>query len=146
MEENTKYYVVKRKALPEILLEVAKVNQMLENEDLTIAEATARVGISRSSYYKYKDDIYPLRDNIHGSALTFVMSMEDEPGLLSRASKIIAGYGVNILTIQQTMPVNGVSTLTMTLEFLPSSGDSSDMIAEIEKLQGVRYLKILARG
>ena len=79
MEEDNKYYVVRRKALPEILLEVAKVNSLLENEDLTVAEAANRVGISRSSYYKYKDDIFPLRDNIHGRTMTFVMSMEDEP-------------------------------------------------------------------
>ena len=146
MQEEKKYYVVRKKALPEILLEVAKVNSMLENEDVTIAEATARVGISRSSYYKYKDDIFPLRDNLHGSALTFVMSMEDQPGMLSVVLKTLASYGVNILTIHQTIPVNGVASLTISVEILPGAGDSSEMIEQIERLSGVRYLKILARG
>lgn len=146
MEEDNKYYVVRRKALPEILLEVAKVNSLLENEDLTVAEAANRVGISRSSYYKYKDDIFPLRDNIHGRTMTFVMSMEDEPGMLSLVLKTLASFGVNILTIHQTIPVNGVASLTISVEILPGAGDSSEMITQIEKLEGVRYLKILARG
>ena len=31
MPEDIKYYVVKQKALPEVLLKVAKVNRLLEN-------------------------------------------------------------------------------------------------------------------
>lgn len=145
MSEDIKYYVVKQKALPEVLLKVAKVNRLLENKNISIAEATERVGISRSSFYKYKEDIFPFRDNVRGKTITFVLSMDDTPGLLSRVLGKVAEYKANILTIHQTIPINGVASLTLSVDILPNTGDSSKMIEDIEQMDGVRYLKILSR-
>ena len=145
MTEDSKYYVVKQKALPEVLLKVAQVNKIIETKRMSIAEATESVGISRSSYYKYKDDIFPFRDNVKGKTITFVLSMDDEPGLLSLVLKKVAKFKANILTIHQTIPVNGVASLTLSVDILPTTGDSSKMIEEIEQLEGIRYLKILSR-
>ena len=145
MTEDSKYYVVKQKALPEVLLKVAQVNKIIETKRMSIAEATESVGISRSSYYKYKDDIFPFRDNVKGKTITFVLSMDDEPGILSVVLKTIAEYKANLLTIHQTIPVNGVASLTLSVDILPTTGDSAKMIEQIEQLSGVRYLKILRR-
>ena len=146
MTEDSKYYVVKQKALPEVLLKVAQVNKIIETKRMSIAEATESVGISRSSYYKYKDDIFPFRDNVKGKTITFVLSMDDEPGILSVVLKTIAEYKANLLTIHQTIPVNGVASLTLSVDILPTTGDSAKMIEQIEQLSGVRYLKILSRA
>ena len=145
MTEDSKYYVVKQKALPEVLLKVAQVNKIIETKRMSIVEATESVGISRSSYYKYKDDIFPFRDNVKGKTITFVLSMDDEPGILSVVLKTIAEYKANLLTIHQTIPVNGVASLTLSVDILPTTGDSAKMIEQIEQLSGVRYLKILSR-
>lgn len=145
MTEDSKYYVVKQKALPEVLLKVAQVNKIIETKRMSIAEATESVGISRSSYYKYKDDIFPFRDNVKGKTITFVLSMDDEPGILSVVLKTIAEYKANLLTIHQTIPVNGVASLTLSVDILPTTRDSAKMIEQIEQLSGVRYLKILSR-
>ena len=145
MTEDSKYYVVKQKALPEVLLKVAQVNKIIETKRMSIAEATESVGISRSSYYKYKDDIFPFRDNVKGKTITFVLSMDDEPGILSVVLKTIAEYKANLLTIHQTIPVNGVASLTLSVDILPTTGDSAKMIEQIEQLSGVRDLKILSR-
>ena len=145
MAEDIKYYVVKQKALPEVLLKVAEANRLIETKGMSIADATEKVGISRSSYYKYKDDIFPFRDNVKGKTITFVLSMDDEPGLLSLVLGTIATYHANILTIHQTIPVNGVASLTVSVDILPTTGVSSKMIEDIEQLDGVRYLKILSR-
>ena len=145
MADSNKYYVVKQKALPEVLLKVAEANRLIETLDISVADATERVGISRSSFYKYKDDIFPFRDNVKGKTITFVLSMDDEPGLLSLVLKKVSKFKANILTIHQTIPVNGVASLTLSVDILPTTGDSSKMIEEIEQLEGVRYLKILSR-
>ena len=144
--DNTKYYVVKKKAVPEVLIKVVETKRLLATRrGMTIQEATEEIGISRSSYYKYKEDIFPFRDNVKGKTITFVLSMDDEPGLLSLVLKKVAEFHANILTIHQTIPVNGVASLTLSVDILPSTGDSSKMIEEIEQLPGVRYLKILSR-
>ena len=129
MEEKSKYFVVKQKAVPEVLLK----------------EATDRVGISRSSFYKYKDDIFPFYDNAKGKTITLVMQMDDEPGLLSDLLHIVAVYHANILTIHQSIPVNGVATLTLSVEVLESTGNVSRMVEDMEEKHGVHYVKILAR-
>ena len=145
-EEKTKYFVVKQKAVPEVLLKVVEAKKLLESERvLTVQEATDRVGISRSSFYKYKEDIFPFRNNIKGKILTFVIQLHDEPGLLSDVLKVVAEYGANIQTLHQSIPINGVATLTISVEVLAETGDISKMIETIESREGIQYLKILAR-
>ena len=106
MGETTKYFVVKQKAIPEVLLKVVEAKRLLESEKvLTIQEAVDAVGISRSSFYKYKDDIFPFHDNSQGTTITLTFQMDDEPGILSDVLKIIAEYRANILTIHQSIPI-----------------------------------------
>lgn len=146
MKEKTKYFVVREKAVPEVLLKVVEAKRMLDTKRAgTVQEAADLVGISRSSFYKYKDDIFPFRDNIKGKTLTFVLQMHDEPGLLSDVLKVVAEYGANIQTLHQSIPINGVATLTISVEVLATTGDISNMIETIESKEGIQYLKILAR-
>ena len=146
MSEKSQYFVVKQKAVPEVLLKVVEAKQLLESERVeTVQEATDHVGISRSSFYKYKDDIFPFHDNAKGKTITFVIQMDDEPGLLSDVLKIVAQFGANILTIHQSIPINGVASLTLSVDILPTTDDVSKMVEEIENKIGVHYLKILGR-
>lgn len=146
MPEKTKYFVVREKAVPEVLLKVVEAKRLLDTKKVeTVQEAADMVGISRSSFYKYKDDIFPFRDNVKGKTLTFVLQMDDEPGLLSDVLNVIAEYHANILTIHQSIPINGVASLTLSVEVLPETGDISSMIETIETKEGIHYLKILAR-
>lgn len=145
MTGSSKYYVLKHKAVPEVLLKVVEAKKLLESDKvLTVQDATDRVGLSRSSFYKYKDDIFPFMDNAKGKTITFILQMDDEPGLLSYILQQIAEYNANILTINQTVPINGVASLTISIEVLPSPKDISHMIDTIESKRGVHYLKILA--
>ena len=146
MAEDNQYYVVRNKAVPDVLLKVVEAKRLLASERAcSVQEATDRAGISRSSFYKYKDDIFPFHDNARGRTITFVMQMDDVPGLLSAVLKIIAEYNGNILTINQTIPINGVASLTLSIDVLPITGDTSSMLEGIERLEGIHYLKILGR-
>lgn len=146
MEEKTRYFVLKQKAVPEVLLKVVEAKRLLESgKVLSVQEATEQVGISRSSFYKYKDDIFPFHDNAKGRTITMVIQLDDEPGLLSVLLRIVAEYHANILTIHQSIPVNGIASLTLSVEVLSETGDVQQMIDVIEHQQGVHYLKILAR-
>ena len=145
MTEDSKYYVVKQKALPEVLLKVAQVNKIIETKRMSIAEATESVGISRSSYYKYKDDIFPFHDNAKGKTITFMIQMDDETGLLSDVLHIVADYHANILTIHQSIPINGIASLTLSIQVLQTTGDISRMIEQLEGQPSVHHVKILAK-
>ena len=146
MGEATKYFVVKQKAIPEVLLKVVEAKRLLESEKvLTIQEAVVAVGISRSSFYKYKDDIFPFHDNSQGTTITLTFQMDDEPGILSDVLKIIAEYRANILTIHQSIPINGIASLTLSIQVLQTTGDISRMIEQLEGQTSVHHVKILAK-
>ena len=146
MNTKNEYFVVRKKAVPEVLLNVVEAKGLLESGKAgTVQEATERVGISRSSFYKYKDDIFPFRDNAKGKTITFIVQMDDVPGLLSRLLNKIAEYNANVLTIHQTIPINGVASLTLSVDILPETGDTQGMFSDMETLNGVRYIKILSR-
>lgn len=140
------YYVLREKAVPEVLLRVVEAKRILDTEkSVTVQEATERAGISRSSFYKYKEDIFPFRDQARGRALTFVIQMDDTPGILSGILGCVARFGGNILTIHQSIPINGIATLTLTVETPTGAADPEVMVEEVERQSGVHYLKILGR-
>lgn len=143
---ESKYFVVKQKAVPEVLLKVVEAKRLLESERVsTVQEATDQVGISRSSFYKYKDDIFPFHEEAKGKTITFIIQMDDEPGILSNVLRAIAQNNGNILTIHQSIPINGVATLTLSVDILPGEGDAEAMVEDIEQRDGIHYLKILGR-
>lgn len=144
--DKTKYFVVKKKALPEVLVKVVEAKRLLASErGMTIQEATDQIGISRSSFYKYKDDIFPFHENEKGQTITLAIQMDDVPGLLAEILKEVASYRANILTIHQSIPLNGVATITLSVEILSTTGNISEMVNEIEMNEGVHYLKIVGR-
>ena len=146
MEEKNRYYVVTKKAVPEVLLKVVEAKRLLESAKAsTVQEAADMVGISRSSFYKYKDDIFPFHDNAKGKTITFMIQMDDETGLLSDVLHIVADYHANILTIHQSIPINGIASLTLSVDVLPETGDVTQMVARIEEQTGIHYVKILGR-
>ena len=142
--KSKKYYLVRESAVPDVLLRVVDAKKLLETGKAeTVNEAAELVGISRSSFYKYKEDILPFHESMQGKTLTFVLQVEDKPGLLSAILKRVAEYHVNILTVHQAIPTGGIASLTLSVEIFTTSGDVQQMIQEVEELEGVQNLKIL---
>ncbi len=141
-----RYYVVKEQAVPEVLLKVVEAKKLLDTGKAhTINDAAELAGISRSSFYKYKEDIFEFHENSQGTTITLSLQMEDEPGLLSDVLKIIAQFGANILTIHQSIPINGMASLSLSIQVLSSTGNISEMLEVMEGQKGVRNVKILAK-
>ena len=82
MEKTTqkkKYFVVRERAVPEVLLKVVQAKKLLDSEKVsTVQEAAEQTGISRSSFYKYKDDIFPFHEEERRSPLSFRWMMSRE--------------------------------------------------------------------
>ena len=143
---GSRYYVVKEQAVPEVLLKVVQAKKLIDSgKAVSVNEAAAAVGISRSSFYKYKEAIFEFHDNAQGTTITLTFQMEDEPGILSDVLKVIAEFGANILTIHQSIPINGVASLSLSVQVLETTRDISEMLETMGKHRGVRNVKILAQ-
>ena len=143
---GSKYYVVKEQAVPEVLLKVVEAKKLLDTGRVSsVNEATESVGISRSSFYKYRDDIFEFHDNAQGTTITLTFQMADEPGVLSDVLKIIADFGANILTIHQSIPINGMASLSLSVQVLKTTGNISEMLDTMEQHKGVRKVKVIAQ-
>ena len=89
--------------------------------------------------------LYLQEENAKGKTVNMVIQLDDEPGLLSMVLKTIAEFHANILTIHQSVPVNGIASLSLSIDVFPATGNVEDMRNSIESVQGIHYAKILAR-
>ena len=145
-KDTSKYYVIKERAIPEVLLKVVMAKRLLESgKQKSVQEATEMVGISRSSFYKYKDDIFEFHDSMKGRTITLMVILDDEPGNLSVILKAIADYHANILTIHQSIPIGGIADVSLSIEVLENSWPIDDIIDGLKQVNGVSGVRVLAR-
>lgn len=140
-----KYFIVEADAMPEIFRKVALAKSLLDTgEESTINAAARAAGISRSAYYKYKDAVRPFQDMLHGRIVTFQILLKDEPGVLSGVLNVFGGRGGNILTINQSVPVNGCAVVTVSAETSALDLDLDDLLVAVREQAGVLKCEILA--
>ena len=142
---RAKYYLVEADMLPEIFLKVEDAKELLQTGAAdTVADAVAQVGISRSAFYKYKDAVTPFQDMKRGHILTFHVLLRDKPGVLSSVLGTFAECGVNILTINQSIPVNGAANVTVSAETDAMSTDIETLLSMLRSAHGVLKAEVMA--
>lgn len=145
MARAVKYYLVSADVLPDVILRAAEANRMMEAREVDTVEAAVRaVGISRSAFYKYKDTVRPFFDMKSDRIITFQAMLKDVSGVLSRVLAVFATSGANILTINQTIPVNGCAAVTISVEASGLNEELSQLIADVSALEGVITFEALA--
>lgn len=139
-----KFYIVREDALPYAMHKVLKAKQLLDEHTVaTVKEATEKVGISRSVYYKYQHAIYPFYEQEKEQTITVTFDFVNKHGILSSVSNVISEYKINILTINMTIPINNIAHVTMTLETNKDSKDTNELFEKILTIKGVRKYRII---
>ena len=142
---SEKFYVVSDKILPEIFKKVLEVKEnLLLGKAKDISTAVRNVGISRSTYYKYKDHIFPMVEGINSKKITLVMLLSNETGALSKVLDCIAFNKGNILTISQDIPINMAANVTITLDISNIKKDLKHLVNTLRGLQNIISVKVLA--
>jgi len=145
MAKQPKYYIIEASALPEIFLKVAETKRMLSTGEVsTVNEATKRMGISRSAFYKYRDAILPFQNMMKGRIITFQLMLHDEPGVLSALLMVFAKEKANVLTINSIIPTNGHALVTISAELTDVVVPLEDLLLELGNAYGVIKAEIIA--
>ena len=133
-----KYYLVEASVLPEIFAKVIEAKELLETGQVrTVADAVARVDISRSAFYKYKDFVSPFQDMSRGHLVTFNL-------VLSSVLAIFAENGANILTINQSIPTSGVAPVTITAATENMQTTMEAFMAALKAAEGIIRVHLMA--
>ena len=145
MMHKNEYYIVDREALPEVYSQVVEAKRLLASGKAdTVQEAVDMVGISRSSFYKYKDMIEPFTDMVRRKTVTIAAKLEDMPGVLPKFLLVLEEAGVNILTIHQAIPINGLADVSLSMEVLEEVWRIDEIMAALKSANGVHEIQILA--
>jgi len=143
--EQPKFYLVQAEMLPEIFLKVVHSRELLTTGVAkTVSDAVNQVGISRSAFYKYKDSVIPFRDMTQGRIFTFNMVLLDKQGSLSSVLAVFAGVGANILTINQSIPSDGVAFVTISAKLDNADITPDELIVRMRSTVGVVSAELLA--
>lgn len=143
--DHPKYYLVEASALPEVFVKVTEAKALLETgESKTVAEAVDKVNLSRSAFYKYKDSIKPFRDLRRDKIMTFHIKLHDKPGTLAAVLSIFPESGANILTINQSIPANGVALVTISVVTERMIITSDELLSNLQDVNGVISVDVMA--
>lgn len=140
-----KYLIVSKKILPDVYEKVIEARNLINTGSVKgISEAVKMVGISRSTYYKYKDYVFSPSENSIGRKAVISMMLRHEKGILSSVLNHMSSENVNILTINQSIPINGKASVNLSLDISDIIKSIDDIITELKKLKGVSAVKLLS--
>jgi chorismate mutase len=144
---DKKFYLIREDVLPEAMKKTLDVKEMLERGKAeSIWDAVQQVDLSRSAYYKYRDTVFPFSTIVKERLVTLFFHLEDRSGTLSKLLSVVATSGCNVLTIHQTIPLQGRANVTLSLNTTEISTDIDELLLELRKLEFVEKVEVLGTG
>lgn len=146
-EEQERYYLIREDILPEGVLKTLQAKQLLARGVVkTVHEAVELVGLSRSAFYKYKDAIHPLSKLDRERIVTISMDLEHRAGILSRVLALIADLDGNVLTIHQTIPLQGMANVVLSVDTSLMGERIGDLLDRLRAQEGLRRAVVIGQG
>ncbi|MCA0969948.1 ACT domain-containing protein [Halobacillus litoralis] len=144
---NEKFYLVRSDILPEAMKKTIDAKALLERGKVeSIYDAVKQVGLSRSAFYKYRDAVFPFQAMVKEQMITLFFHLEDRAGTLSNLLQTVADSGCNVLTIHQTIPLQGKANVTLSLNTTGLTGTIEQLLQKLHKLDFVDRVEILSSG
>ncbi len=141
----SKYLLVDKAILPSYYEKVIEAKALLSSGAVKdVSEAAKAVGISRSTYYKYKDYIFPIGEGAGERKAVVSMTLSHKAGLLGEVLGELSTQGVNILTINQNPPVNSRAHVVISMDISKVEADSENLIKSLSGISGVSHVKLIA--
>ena len=141
----SKYYVVSGDILPDVLEQVMQARILLQSgKAKRIREAVKMVGISRGTYYKYKDAVFSFNAEQSNRKAIISMILRNEKGTLSKVLSLVSVKQVNVLAINQTIPINGIANVALTLDISDLEISIQSLVSLIEAMPMVEKADLVA--
>ncbi len=133
--------------MPEAMKKVLEAKELLERKKASsIADAVQMVDVSRSVFYKYRDAVFPFHAIVKENIITLFFHLEDRSGTLSKLLGVVAAAGCNVLTIHQTIPLQGRANVTLTISTNDMNEDFDDLLVKLRGLEFVEKVEVVGSG
>ncbi len=140
---NDEYLIVFKSILPDFYDDVLNAKSFVEDEKFSVSDACRKVGISRSTYYKYRDKIFRATKN-YGKKSIIGIRAKDKKGVLSEITSEIYKLDVNILSINFAMPIRGVSYVTLAIDVSEAKVDTVELVDRLKNINNIKSASIIA--
>ncbi len=137
------FLIVHKKILPDYLDKVIEARKLIENKECsTVKEAVKKVGISRNTYYKYKDYVYETSDNKANRHAVISLILKNENGSLASVIHVLTNLGTSILTISQAIPIHEKANVLLSLDITSLSCSIDEMLSSLKEISSVRSVHL----
>lgn len=145
MEDKSQLIVVDANILPDVFTKVLEVKKLMARKDeKSFASACKRIGISRSAYYKYKDSVFSYDELFNRKIVNLYLLLNDIPGVLSSVLVFLNSINANILTVNQSIPVDGAAAVNISIRLTSEIDEEIKSLNSISDLEGVLEIKVLS--
>ena len=139
------YLIIHKSILPEYYEKVLEAKRLLESGKVReVSEAARKAGISRSTFYKYRDFVMEPSQVAIGRKAVLSMVLCHEKGVLSAALNRLSTYQTSILTITQSLPINQQASVTVSLDISELGCPVSEVLSSLEAMDGVEQVRLIA--
>ncbi|RHW38671.1 ACT domain-containing protein [Lysinibacillus yapensis] len=144
---NQRYYLVREDVLTDAMQKTLEAKHLLQSGAVSsIWDAVKEVDLSRSAFYKYRDAVFPFHSIVRERILTIFIQLQDEKGTLANLLEIISEAHCNILTIHQTIPIQGRANVTLSLDVTSMEIELDELIQQLKKLEFVESAEVISSG
>ena len=142
---ETRYAVVSCDVLPEVFLKVMEVKRLLAcGDEKSSASACKRADISRSAFYKYRDSVFTYEEKLTGRTVSLYAVLRDTPGVLSPVLACLHRCSANVLTLNQSVPIDGAAAVTVTVKLSGRPMDGASLRREVAGVEGVVETRLIS--
>ena len=146
-KSDHKFYLVREDVLPEAMQKTLEAKELIQRGKAeSVWDAVKKVDLSRSAFYKYRDTVFPFHTIVKEKIITLFFHLEDRSGTLSNLLTVVANSGCNVLTIHQTIPIQGRANVTLSLNVSSMNTDLDGLLSELKKLEFVDKVEVLGSG
>ena len=139
------YLIVHKSILPEYYEKVLDCRRLMESGRVReVSQAVKQVGISRSTYYNYKDYIFEPSELTGSRTAVFSMMLDHTPGVLSALLSCISETGASVITISQSPPIHDKASVTVSIDVSGVSVGIDELTSQLAVLPGLDNVKLLA--
>lgn len=139
------YLIVDKSVLPDYFEKVVAARRLLESGKYTqVSDAVREVGISRSTYYKYKDKVMEPTQVTIGRKAVLSLVLKDESGVLSKVLNCLSACKANILTITQSLPIRDQASVLISLDISNIDNSIDTVMRALETSDGVERVRLMA--